>query len=344
MGEGLNHYPRHIGDWLRDTAHLSEVEECIYSRCIDQYYSREKPLPLDLGQCARLVRAASAAARKALATILPEFFTQGPDGWHQKRCDEEIAHFKDRSVKATASAYASVEARRSNAGIRAERMRNARAQGTHTRDDWLALVAFCGGKCVMCGNSGHLDRDHIKPVYQGGSDSIENIQPLCAACNAGKGADSTDRRPDGWREALASANAQRTLSERSANQNQEPVTIKTNTAASPPARSPSSSRRKPQTQVPEDFAISEGVQKWADANGIGRLQAHLEHFKFTCAAKGYVYSDHDAAFKKAIRGDWAKLGETAKVPKLTILPELPRREGDIPDAAKALIAKMRAHG
>ena len=103
----MNHYPRHIGDWLRDTAHLSEVEECIYSRCIDQYYSREKPLPLDLGQCARLVRAASAAARKALATILPEFFTEGPDGWHQKRCDEEIRHYTERSE----SARHSVEAR-----------------------------------------------------------------------------------------------------------------------------------------------------------------------------------------------------------------------------------------
>ncbi len=71
--------------------------------------------------------------------------------------------------------------------------------------------------------------------------------------------------------------------------------INTSTRAS---RAPSSSRRKPQTQIPEDFVISPGVQKWADANGIGRLQAHLENFKFTCAAKGYAYSNHDAAFKR----------------------------------------------
>jgi hypothetical protein len=104
------------------------------------------------------------------------------------------------------------------------------------------------------------------------------------------------------------------------------------------------SRRKPQTQVPEDFAISEGVQKWAAANGFGRLPAHLEHFKLTCAAKGYAYSDHDAALKKAIRADWAKLGKEP-VNRLTVLPDLPRRDGDIPDAAKAVIARLRVnHG
>src|SRR5437762_7643056 len=92
-GVALNHYPRHIGDWMRDTAHISEVEECIYSRCIDQYYSRERALPLDLAQCARLVRAITTQARKALATILPEFFQKEPDGWHQQRCADELFAF-----------------------------------------------------------------------------------------------------------------------------------------------------------------------------------------------------------------------------------------------------------
>lgn len=89
----MNHYPRHIGDWMRDTAHLSEVEECIYSRMIDQYYSREKALPSDKGAVCRLVRAASKEARKAVDVVLLEFFTLEADGWHQKRCDAEIAQY-----------------------------------------------------------------------------------------------------------------------------------------------------------------------------------------------------------------------------------------------------------
>src|SRR4029077_17164085 len=93
----VNHYPRHIGDWMVATAHLSEVEECVYSRLIDAYYAREQPLPLDLVACCRLVRAVSAPTRKAVAIVLPEFFTQQADGWHQKRCDEELIAFRERS-------------------------------------------------------------------------------------------------------------------------------------------------------------------------------------------------------------------------------------------------------
>jgi uncharacterized protein YdaU (DUF1376 family) len=36
----VNHYPRHIGDWMVATAHLSEIEECMYSRMVDAYYAR----------------------------------------------------------------------------------------------------------------------------------------------------------------------------------------------------------------------------------------------------------------------------------------------------------------
>lgn len=96
----MNHYPRHIGDWIRDTAHLSEVEECIYSRCLDQYYSREKPLPADPASVCRLVRASSKEARKAVETVLNEFFSEQADGWHQKRCDEELQTYRERVEKA----------------------------------------------------------------------------------------------------------------------------------------------------------------------------------------------------------------------------------------------------
>jgi len=102
----VNHYPRHIGDWIRDTAHLSEVEECIYSRMVDQYYAREKALPADRAQVCRLVRATTREARKAVDTVLEEFFAAEPDGWHQKRCDEELAKYAEKSAKASKSAAA----------------------------------------------------------------------------------------------------------------------------------------------------------------------------------------------------------------------------------------------
>ncbi len=100
----MNHYPRHIGDWIRDTAHLSEVEECIYSRMIDQYYSREKPLPIEQPAVCRLVRASTKEARKAVDVVLCEFFELQSDGWHQKRCDSELKRYAEKSAKAAASA------------------------------------------------------------------------------------------------------------------------------------------------------------------------------------------------------------------------------------------------
>ena len=93
-------------------------------------------------------------------------------------------------------------------GTRSERLAAARSKATHTPDEWLKLKAFCRHLCVKCGSDGPLVKDHIVPVYQGGSDGIENLQPLCNRCNSSKGPDTTDHRPDGWRNALnASRNA-----------------------------------------------------------------------------------------------------------------------------------------
>ncbi len=62
---------------------------------------------------------------------------------------------------------------------RAARMAAARQLGTHTAAEWEALVAHFGGRCVRCGVKPHaVEKDHIKPVYQGGSDAISNLQPL----------------------------------------------------------------------------------------------------------------------------------------------------------------------
>jgi 5-methylcytosine-specific restriction endonuclease McrA len=82
--------------------------------------------------------------------------------------------------------------------VRAERMKAARAKGTHTPREWAALVEVCGAKCLRCDAVGRLEKDHIIPVYAGGSDAIDNLQPLCPSCNCRKGPDQRDLRPDDW--------------------------------------------------------------------------------------------------------------------------------------------------
>ncbi len=90
-------------------------------------------------------------------------------------------------------------------GTRPEWLTRARSKGGHTQREWLALVRICGGTCLKCHRTGGIVKDHIIPIHLGGSDSIENLQPLCRGCNTSKGRTQTDYRAVGWKLALQDA-------------------------------------------------------------------------------------------------------------------------------------------
>lgn len=95
----MNYYRHHLGDYDAATAHLTLVEDGAYSRLIRLYYRTEKPIPADINQACRLVRAASRVDRSAVEVVLREFFTLEADGWHQKRCDEELEAYETKAEK-----------------------------------------------------------------------------------------------------------------------------------------------------------------------------------------------------------------------------------------------------
>ena len=86
----MNYYPHHIGDYDSHTSHLNWLEDAAYSRMIRLYYRTEKPLSSKVEQICRLLRANSAAEKKAVNQVLEEFFILQDDGWHNSRCDAEI--------------------------------------------------------------------------------------------------------------------------------------------------------------------------------------------------------------------------------------------------------------
>lgn len=91
----MNHYPHHIGDYLKDTAHLSLLEHGCYRRMLDVYYTREGPLPGELPAVCRLVGASTRDEKKAVEAVLSEFFFKAEDGWRQGRADAEIARYQE---------------------------------------------------------------------------------------------------------------------------------------------------------------------------------------------------------------------------------------------------------
>ena len=131
--EGLivNYYEHHLGDFMRDTAHLTMVEECAYRRMLDSYYIRERSLPRDVRDCCKLARATTKLERDAVAYVLREFFELREDGYHQGRADREIARFSDKRTKAKASAEArwNVSERNANAPPNAMRTHSGRNAG-----------------------------------------------------------------------------------------------------------------------------------------------------------------------------------------------------------------------
>lgn len=93
----MNHYPHHIGDYTRDTVHLTMLQHGAYRLMMDLYYGSEKPLPKDRKRLHILLRCTSKADRAAADTVLEEFFREGADGWHHKRCDEELAKAAEKA-------------------------------------------------------------------------------------------------------------------------------------------------------------------------------------------------------------------------------------------------------
>jgi uncharacterized protein YdaU (DUF1376 family) len=99
----MNYYEHHIRDYDAATAHLTWDQDLAYTRLIRWYYRKEQPLPADVKEVCRLVRATTKSQKTAVTNVLTEFFILQTDGWHHEVCDAAIEKFlagePERAVK-----------------------------------------------------------------------------------------------------------------------------------------------------------------------------------------------------------------------------------------------------
>ena len=107
----MNHYPHHIGDFNNATRHLTRVERSLYRDMLELYYDTEQPLNSDPKKIARRVLAITDDEREAMNLVLEEFFVLQEDGWHNSRCDAEIAKYQGQIEQASRAGKASAAKR-----------------------------------------------------------------------------------------------------------------------------------------------------------------------------------------------------------------------------------------
>lgn len=72
-----------------------------------------------------------------------------------------------------------------------------RAGGEFSVEEWGGILRRFGNKCLACGRGADeitISVDHVVPLSKGGTNSIDNIQPLCRSCNSKKHAKIIDYR------------------------------------------------------------------------------------------------------------------------------------------------------
>lgn len=100
----MHYYQHNVGDYRKDTSHLSLLEHGIYRQLLDTYYLEETPLSNDLAKLMRSHSVRNADEKQALENVLSDFFSLTQEGYIHTRCDKGIAKYHSKSDSARASA------------------------------------------------------------------------------------------------------------------------------------------------------------------------------------------------------------------------------------------------
>lgn len=85
----MHYYQHHIGDFIRDTANLTDSQVMAYLRLIWMYYDSEKPLPDN----AKVLAFKIGSTEETVSLILEAFFAHEDGAWKHSRCESELAEY-----------------------------------------------------------------------------------------------------------------------------------------------------------------------------------------------------------------------------------------------------------
>lgn len=92
----MNYYERWVGDFQRDTGHLSCTEVGVYDRLLDHYYATETLLPVEYDALNRIARAMNKIERDAVKVVADRFFPIEGHARCNPRADREIVKAMNR--------------------------------------------------------------------------------------------------------------------------------------------------------------------------------------------------------------------------------------------------------
>lgn len=95
----MHYYTFNVGDYRKDTGHLTTLEHGIYRQLLDWYYLDEKPIPKETQVVIRRLRLGSESDMQSLQNVLNDFFVLQDDGYHQAHCDSVIAKYHGNAEK-----------------------------------------------------------------------------------------------------------------------------------------------------------------------------------------------------------------------------------------------------
>lgn len=95
----MHYYQFNIGDYIKNTLHLSHEEDLAYRRLLDLYYDSEQPIPNDIPRVSRRLRLGS----EVVQSVLDEFFELTEVGYRNHRADLEISDYREYLAKQKAN-------------------------------------------------------------------------------------------------------------------------------------------------------------------------------------------------------------------------------------------------